>query len=208
MTTTMTERDKKLLAGLGVVCVAVALMAFAIMPIFMSTRSMKQQYDENEIRIAQMQDKELQLPVVNQQNQQNHERLNENQAELYPILKTQDVDKLLTEKVLSHGMAARKLQIAMPEAAASVTSFGQADAAGSNPDGADGIWIAQVSLETSGSDGQMDSLIDDLSTQTPGVQVVSITWSKDRRTVDQASGQTEQVGVLSMQLQVLMSRKD
>ena len=208
MTTTMTARDKKLLAMLGVICVASALIILVILPLLRNNQDITAQCEENEFRITQMQQKEVQLTAVQKLNQEQHEQLEEMQTDIFPMLRIQDVDQLLTQKVLAHGLAARKLQIIMPDGPANVMPFGSQEEEGSNPDGKTGVWIAVVNLETSGADGAMDQLIDDLSVQTPGVRITSVSWGKGSRTVDQTTGAMEQYGVLSMQLQVLMSERE
>lgn len=208
MTTKMTERDKKLLAGLGIFC-ALALYAVMIfLPLYTANAAMKEQIEDNEIRIAEIEEKELNLPTVLHENETRREQLETVQQELYPRLKSQEIDRHLTEKVMSHGLSARKLQITMPEESASVIGYGRSSDDGSNPDKKDGVWIAGVSMEVAGSMQAMDSLIDDLALDTPGVRVINISWSSDRRTTDEQTGMTERYDILSLELEVLMSRKD
>lgn len=208
MTMTMTERDKKLLAGLGVFCVVAVLTVMVILPLYSANKMMKDQIAANEDQIALMQQKEVDLPLLRMENERRREALLDEQKELFPLLKTQDIDRLLTEKVMLHGLSARKLQISMPEEAANVTGYGRTADDGSNPDKKDGVWIASVSLETAGTMAAMDSLIDDLSLETPGVRITGLSWSSARRQVDAQTGLTEQYDILSLQLEVEMSRKE
>lgn len=208
MTMTMTERDKKLLAGLGVFCVVAVLTVMVILPLYSANKMMKDQIAANEDQIALMQQKEAELPLLRMENERRREALLDEQEELFPLLKTQDIDRLLTEKVMLHGLSARKLQISMPEEAANVSGYGRTADDGSNPDKKDGVWIASVSLETAGTMAAMDSLIDDLSLETPGVRITGLNWSSARRQVDAQTGLTEQYDILSLQLEVEMSRKE
>lgn len=208
MTTKMTERDKKLLAGLGIFCVAAILIALVILPLYSANKLMKEQIISNEEQIARMEQKQAELPALRMGNEERKEELLKVQETLYPMLKTQDIDRMLTEKVMLHGMAARKLQITMPEEAANIIGFGRSADDGSNPDKKDGVWIASVSMEASGSMAAMDSLIDDLSLGTPGVRITGLNWSSARRQVDTQTGLTEQYDILSLQLEVEMSRKE
>lgn len=208
MTVKMTERDKKLLAGLGVFCVAAILVVLVILPLYSANQVMKEQIEANEEQIAMVQQKEAELPALQMGNEERREELLEAQTDLFPLLKTQEIDRLLTEKVMAHGLSARKLQIGMPEEAANVIGYGRSADDGSNPDKKDGVWIASVSLETAGTMAAMDSLIDDLSLDTPGVRITGLNWSSARRQVDAQSGLTEQYDVLNLQLEVEMSRKE
>lgn len=208
MTVKMTDRDKKLLAGLGIFCVLALFAVLVFMPLYSANVSMKDQIEDNEMRIEEMREKELGLASVISENETLKEQLDMAQEDLYPRLKSQEIDRLLTEKAMSHGLSARKLQITMPQEAANVIGYGRTSDDGSNPDKKDGVWIAQVSMETTGSMQAMDSLIDDIALDTPGVRIINISWSSDRRTVDDQTGLTEKYDILSLQLEVLMSGKD
>lgn len=208
MTMKMTERDKKLLAGLLVFCVVAILTAMVILPLYSANEVMKEQIASNEKQIALMQQKEAELPVMQAGNEERRKELLDEQKDLFPLLKTQEVDRLLTEKVMLNGLSARKLQITMPQEAANVSGYGRTADDGSNPDKKDGVWIATVSLEAVGTMEAMDRLIDDLSLGTPGVRITGLNWSSARRQVDTQSGLTEQYDILSLQLEVEMSRKE
>lgn len=208
MTSKMTERDKKLLAGLGVFCLLALFWMMVFLPLHMANASMKDQIEDNEFKIAQIEEKELELPAVVTENEAHREELARVQQDLYPRLKSQEIDRLLTEKTMLHGLSARKLQITMPEEAASVTGYGRENDDGSNPDKKDGVWIARVSMETTGTMEAMDSLIDDIALNSPGVRITDINWSSDRRTADEQTGRTERYDILSLGLEVLMSGKD
>lgn len=208
MTMKMTERDKKLLAGLLVFCVVAILTAMVILPLYSANEVMKEQIASNEKQIAVMQQKEAELPMMQAGNEERRKELLDEQKELFPMLKTQEVDRILTEKVALNGLSARKLQITMPQEAANVSGYGRTADDGSNPDKKDGVWIATVSLEAAGTMEAMDRLIDDLSLGTPGVRITGLNWSSARRQVDTQSGLTEQYDILSLQLEVEMSRKE
>lgn len=208
MNTRMTERDKKLLAGLGTFCVIVFFGLLVILPLRMANEDMEMQIEANEQRITEIQQKVAELSAIRAEYEDKRQQLDQVQEDLYPLLKSQEIDRVLTEQVLSHGLTARKLQITMPDAAANVIGYRLSEDKGSNPDNQDGVWIAQVDLEASGSMASMDRLIDDLTMEMPGVRVTSLSWSSDRRQVDAASGRTQQYDKLSLQLEVLMSRKE
>lgn len=208
MTMKMTERDKKLLAGLFVFCVVAILTAMVILPLYSANEVMKEQIASNEKQIALMQQKEAELPMIQAGNEELRKELLDEQKELFPLLKTQEVDRLLTEKVTQNGLSARKLQITIPQEAANVSGYGRTADDGSNPDKKDGVWIANVSLEAAGTMEAMDRLIDDLSLETPGVRITGLNWSSARRQADTQSGLTEQYDILSLQLEVEMSRKE
>lgn len=208
MTVNVTERDKKLLAGLAVFCAAVLFFLYVFLPLYTANAAIRQQIRENEERVSQMQQKEAGLPALRAQNEAQKKALAKAQQELYPMMKSQEIDRLLTGKTLRCGLSARKLQITMPKEAANVIGYERVNDSGSNPDKLDGLWIAQVSLEVTGTMEKMDRLIDELALDTSGVVIRRLAWGRSRRQTDAGTGRTEAYDILSLQLDVLMSRKE
>ncbi len=203
MTTSITERDKKLLAGLSLFCAMLLFVMLVIRPLGSANAAMGEQIEENKERIRQVEQKDMQFPELQAENLKLKSELNQVQIKLYPILKSQEIDRLLTDKVISYGLSARRLQIVMPDEAANVTRYKQGDDDGSNPDFQDGVWIAHVGMDVSGSIASIDRLIDELSAGMQGVCVTGISWSRDRY-----SGEGMDSYDLSLQLQILMSRRE
>lgn len=205
----MTKRDKKLLSGLGVFCVTAFFAIFAIEPLHMANERLDRQIQNNEEQIAEMEDKTAKLPGIREKNRVGQVSLGVAQEGLYPLLKSQDIDRLLMDIVMAHDLSARKLQITMPDGPANVTAYGGAGGDGSNPEYEDGVWIATVVLDVSGSTQPMDALIDELATKTSGVRIAGLSWNQYGR--DPENLQQEPRGqehMLRLQLEILMSRKD
>lgn len=206
MTMTMTDRDKKLLGILGFAGVVAVIVFLVIMPLMTANASMQDQLDMYRDQVAVMKQKEMELPAVRKTNEERNAELAAYQQEMYPIMKSQDIDRLLTDRVVAHGLSARRLQITMPEKAVNATSYGHTQDDGSNPDSKDGIWLAEVSLDVAGALVNMDSLIDEFAGEMPGIRVTNISWGSERRTVDPVTGLSDSVDTMSMRLQVEMSR--
>ena len=204
MTMKMTERDKKLLALLGVIGVAALLVFLVIMPLREANRLMKTQIETNQEQITIMEQKLSELPAARTGNEERRTKLSELQEDMYPILKSQDIDRLLTERVTMYQLSARKLQIKLPETAANVTAFGPVKDDGSNPDGKDAVWLAEVSMSVSGSRPQLDGFVDNLEQNMPGIRILDLSWGTER-TNGAADGV---VNTLSLSLQVIMSTEE
>lgn len=203
MTTSITERDKKLLAGLGLFCAMLLFVMLVIRPLGAANAVMGELVEENKEKIRQVQQKDMQFPQLREENLKLKRDLHQVQIKLYPMLKSQEIDRLLTDKVVSYGLSARRLQIVMPDEAANVTLYQHGDDNGSNPDVQDGVWIAHVGMDVSGSIASIDRLIDELSAGMQGVCVTGISWSRDRY-----DGEGMDSYALSLQLQILMSRRE
>lgn len=200
MTTTLTNRDKKLLAILVFVLVVGLMFIFVVRPLYVSNEKLAEEIAQNETEIQEMEQKEAGLMAARAENQKNKEGFIAAQEDLYPILKSQEIDRILTERVVVCGLSAKRLTITMPKEAASIAEYASTSGELSNPDGLDGIWIAEVDMEVSGSMIGMDTLMDYLVLQMPGIRVIDAKWGSERQG-------TGSLNVLSMRLQVLMSRK-
>lgn len=205
----MTKRDKKLLSGLGVFCVTVFFAIFAIAPLHKANEHLSRQIRNNEEQIAEMEDKAAKLPALREMNRAGQASLGAAQEGLYPLLKSQDIDRLLMDIVMAHGLSARKLQIIMHDEPANVTVYGGEGSEGSNPEYEDGVWIATVVLDVSGKTQPMDALIDELATKTSGVRIAGLSWNQYGRDPENLlQGPPGQEHMLRLQLEILMSGKD
>ena len=112
----MTPRDKTLLAILNVMLVVFLLGSLAVCPLHTTTVRLSRQVRRNEEQIAGMEKKEAELSEKRAELQRNQEKLDDIQETLFPMLRSQDIDELLTEKAARQGVQVLKLQIIMPEA--------------------------------------------------------------------------------------------
>lgn len=207
MNTKMTKRDKKLLITLGAICIFLVYAFFIARPLVAANKSLALRIESNDMYVEQLHENARQLPFAQEENELLREKLAAKTADLYPRLKSQEIDKLLTENVRNSGLLVKKLQILMPEQAANLTAFGDAAGVGSNPDAKDGLWIAQVELQVTGSEGNIDLLLDQLTKNMPGVFVRNIGWSIEEREsgLDMPSVSYD---TATLQLGVLMSGKE
>lgn len=227
MTAKMTERDKKLLAGLSVFCLIVVMVYYVILPLKAANLDMKNQAEAGMAQIEEMDRKSRELPELRARCTEIQGYLAESQNGLYPMLEVQEIDELLTEKVVSAGLKMRSLQVAMPEEPADVMPYlfaeetddgsRKSDISGgnetsgrnekqdrnqisSNPKGADGIWIAEAGMEIAGSAGEIERLVGEWSESDPGMRVTGFEWRKDRH--DPAGP------IMRLRLEILMSRNE
>lgn len=202
----MTPRDKTLLAILNVMLVVFLLGSLAVCPLHTTTVRLSRQVRRNEEQIAGMEKKEAELSEKRAELQRNQEKLDDIQETLFPMLRSQDIDELLTEKAARQGVHVLKLQIIMPEAPADIWAYRQGEEPGSNPDRLEGIYLAEVRLEVTGTEEAMDRLTDDLSENMPGIRVMSLTWGTDRQS--KSGGPVYDRPLLVMGLQICMCRKE
>lgn len=177
----MTPRDRKILAAGNAVLVIWLLFALAVHPLYRAAAGMYGQARKNEIQILDMERKEAALPVLQAEFQENQKLLETLHSELLPMMQSQDIGKLLTDRAAGQGVSVRKLQIAMPEEPADIVPYLQSEEAGSNPEKKKAIYLAEVRMEVSGPEEAMDRLADEFAGQMPGVRLMALTWGKQRQ---------------------------
>lgn len=199
----MTDHDKKLLAGLGVFCVIAAFVHFVFLPLGIANASLKNQIREQEALIAEIQQKEASLFTARLEYEKRQRELARAQEGFYPLLKRQEIDRILTTRAMDCGLFVRSLQMLMPDKASGVPGFlSEKDVR--NPDGEEGVWIAQVTLELAGSETDLDTLMDEIVMDMPGVRLMGFL----RVSGHGQEGFSGEASVWRLQLEVLMCRKD
>lgn len=207
MNTGISQNDKKLLIALGTICILLIYVFFVARPLIITNRQLKAQMAENEEKIEILQTNGLALRTVQEENQSLKEQLNQDTQNLYPILRAQEISKLLTDSVGDFMLTVKRLQITTAEGSADVKAFGREKEEGSNPDFKEGIWIANVELQVTGDSQSLDEFIDVLSLKMPGIMVRNISWSwsdssKMKREPD------ANYDMATLQLDILMVRKE
>lgn len=207
MSRSMTTKDKRLLSFVGVAGIFFLFAFLVLMPLRTANQEMKQQLEENEASVRERELKITQLPAMKNAYEEKQAELSGILEPLYPILRSQDVDRILQKEVMANGLSANKLLITMPKEPSDVVAYSRdAGQKGSNPDKSeDGFYLADVNLEVSGQISDMYRLIDTFANNVPGVRITSLYWSNDRKSGNTVDW-TENHDILELRLQVVMSK--
>lgn len=207
MSTKMTAKDKRLLSFVGAAGIFFLFVFLVLLPLRTANQELKQQIEENEASVRERELKVAQLPSVQKAYEEKQAELAGILEPLYPMLRSQEVDRILQQEVMTNGLSATKLQITMPKEPSDVVAYGQdAKEKGSNPNKSeDGFYLANVTLEVSGQRSDMHRLIDTFAYNVPGIRITSLYWSNDRRSGNTAGGAADS-DILELHLQVVMSK--
>ena len=191
MSLKVTERDKKLLAGLCIVCLLAAMVALVLLPLHKANENLETQIQDNEIRMMEQKLQADKLPALRREQRELEQEKSVRLQELYPVLKSQDIDKLLTERAVAMGLEVKKLQITMPKEPLELTAYveaGQEEDASEEPaetaayvEGTEAIWAADARIALTGPEQVLDQLIDYWSVDTPGIRLTGFSWDEDSR---------------------------
>lgn len=119
----MTERDKKLLIFLAVFVIVVGIGYWGIRPLIMDVIDIKDHIVEADDTWTLNQMKIAEIPVLEADNDVYEEEIKEARQHFYPMMKSDQIDKLMTGMVLSYNLYSYDLSIKMPTAEASSTAY-------------------------------------------------------------------------------------
>lgn len=205
ITTEVTERDKRLLVFLAAFLIVAGFGWFLIRPSCEKISKLK-----TDIAFAQVRQKQADYNIshINE----NRKRLSESAEQLqseakdfYPVMKSQQIDSVLTQKALSAGFAKeelRELSIAAVKKNVQLKGYlckdeKSAGSSSENDEKASGICTAEVTFVLSGSRAKLESFLDTLANGDRSIRITGFSWV----TSDTASN----TSLLTLNLQIVMS---
>lgn len=262
MTTKLTDRDKKLLFWLGIVGIIAAFWYFGIRPLTNLISVTNTYIDSATEEKALDQERFAALPVLKATNETMQSNITATESDYYDMMASDQVDRLLTNLVLSEGLSSRNLVITMPTetvtlqpykysaaaqtatesggtagnttgttsssaattnavtantAAGAAAVSGSAGSASSSADStasgtaSSGVYAVEASMEVSGDMATCQKLIDDLTTDFPGIRVTSFEWGDGPLATTDANGNlisaNPNLRVLTLGLELYMCEK-
>lgn len=186
--TTISDFDKKLLIFMGIFLLVIGLGAGVIYPVMEATQEASTALAEAELEKLEREQKVTLLPVLKEKKTKVEENLAKAQETFYSIMPSKDIDKLLTEKALTHSLVVTDLDISMPVQGdyASLVSYpmllGQytgldsANAAEGNVYG--GVYSADVRMTMTGSRDDLQAMLDELTVMEPKLRVSAFGWQQ------------------------------
>lgn len=114
MKTNMTERDKKLLVGMFLFVIIVAIGYWGILPQYKRYKKLetKIEQEEEEQKLNKM--KIANLALIDMQAEEYEEKIAEKKDEFYQVMKSSEVDKMMTELASNRGLDIYELSFSMP----------------------------------------------------------------------------------------------
>lgn len=218
---TLTQRDKKLLVFLACFVLIVVFGWFLAKPLLDKGMEKGDQISEVQAEKEMLETKLMQYPVMDKKVADSEEQVSQYEEKFYGMLKSQGVDKLITEKALGAGLKIERMEITMPteslllenyipkgeEAAESeVTTEEAEDTDADNADAevdaeeeatAKSIYKATAKLSVSGTRDQYWNLINDIN----GSQKLMLVREM------QMPAKTEDGGSMSLSVDIFMYQK-
>ena len=219
ITTEITDRDKKLLLFLAIFVIVVVFGFFIIRPLAETDAALKEELAVQEELQIRTQQKLMLLPSMQANVEKTEEELAAAAEDFYPVMKSQEIDKLL-----------RQLVIQMPEGEMILDPFYASQAAleemlsqAIGQDGEEqtdtvrkastsfyGIYAAQVMLTVKGERSVLEQMADEISEDYPAIRITGAVWGKENSSLRNEAGEyvSSLNDTLQLQMEIYMYKRD
>ena len=212
ITTEVTERDKKLLLFMAVFVIVVVFGFFIIRPLAETDAALKDELVMQEDMQLRTQQKLMLLSSVEANVEKTEEELDAAAKEFYPVMKSQEIDKLLTESemILEPFYAS---QAALEEALSQAAVQGEEEQTDSTQAAAAsfyGIYAAQAELIVKGDRMVMEQMADEISEDYPAIRITGAAWGREINSLRDERGEyiSSANDTLRLQMEIYMYKRD
>lgn len=208
----VTEKDKRLLSIMAALALAAVFLILGIIPLHKRNQDMKEMAEAIAADVEENKRKLITLAHVKSVEEENQKRLEEIQEGLYPMMESQEIDRILTEMALAYGLSVRKMEIQMPEGPSSLPAFQEekpASVAVGQETGTDSVFQASVLLEVTGSGEGKAGFLDEIARE--DISIRTLTMRRLSMIVRGGAKEEEEereLEVLELRLEVSMCRKE
>ena len=203
MTLKVTERDKKILIVLGIVLVILGLTVGILMPLAEDTQELSEKITEAEIEKQEKEMKVVSLPGIRTREEQSQKDLAAMQDKYYPVMKSVEIDRMMTNTAVNCGIQVTNMDIKMPDFTAYTMLPNYSDLVygteqeNSENTAFDGMYTASLTMNMTGSRENLQAMLDVTVSQNPRQRVTDFSWQKNQK-----EGSSEYT--LSMSVEIYM----
>lgn len=203
MTLKVTERDKKILIVLGIVLVILGLTIGVLMPLAEDTQELSEKITEAEIEKQEKEMKVVSLPGIRTREEQSQKDLAAMQDKYYPVMKSVEIDRMMTNTAVNCGIQVTNMDIKMPDFTVYTTLPNYSDLVygteqeNSENTAFDGMYTASLTMNMTGSRENLQAMLDVTVSQNPRQRVTDFSWQKNQK-----EGSSEYT--LSMSVEIYM----
>ena len=194
MNMTISESDRKLLGFLAAFLVAALFFFLVFKPLSAKREQIDVELRNAKTQEADMDNKAAMAEDMAKQEEDVSAQMKQVLARFYPVLQSQEAERMATTLMLNHNLSIQSLTVTMPEKSAELdwyqyspnaVAYGQ-PASGEKAQAALSLYAARVICVADGSKEDLWALIDDISAGYPAISITSIEWSSTQRVVENA----------------------
>lgn len=187
MTLKVTERDKKILLVLAVFLIVLGLIAGVLMPLMENTQKLGEEIAEAEVEKQEKEMKVAALPGMRSRMEKAEEELSAMQERYYPVMKSVEIDRMMTNTAVNCGIQVLDMDIKMPDFTSYTTLLNYGDIVygveqeNSENTPFDGMYTASLTMNMTGSRENLQSMLDVTVSQEPRQRVTDFSWQKNQK---------------------------
>ena len=187
MTLKVTERDKKILLVLAVFLIVLGLIAGVLMPLMENTQKLGEEIAEAEVEKQEKEMKVAALPGMRSRMEKAEEELSAMQERYYPVMKSVEIDRMMTNTAVNCGIQVLDIDIKMPDFTSYTTLLNYGDIVygveqeNSENTPFDGMYTASLTMNMTGSRENLQSMLDVTVSQEPRQRVTDFSWQKNQK---------------------------
>ena len=187
MTLKVTERDKKILLVLAVFLIVLGLIAGVLMPLMENTQKLGEEIAEAEVEKQEKEMKVAALPGMRSRMEKADEELSAMQERYYPVMKSVEIDRMMTNTAVNCGIQVLDMDIKMPDFTSYTTLLNYGDIVygveqeNSENTPFDGMYTASLTMNMTGSRENLQSMLDVTVSQEPRQRVTDFSWQKNQK---------------------------
>lgn len=187
MTLKVTERDKKILLVLAVFLIVLGLIAGVLMPLMENTQKLGEEIAEAEVEKQEKEMKVAALPGMRSRMEKAEEELSAMRERYYPVMKSVEIDRMMTNTAVNCGIQVLDMDIKMPDFTSYTTLLNYGDIVygveqeNSENTPFDGMYTASLTMNMTGSRENLQSMLDVTVSQEPRQRVTDFSWQKNQK---------------------------
>lgn len=187
MTLKVTERDKKILLVLAVFLIVLGLIAGVLMPLMENTQKLGEEIAEAEVEKQEKEMKVAALPGMRSRMEKAEEELSAMQERYYLVMKSVEIDRMMTNTAVNCGIQVLDMDIKMPDFTSYTTLLNYGDIVygveqeNSENTPFDGMYTASLTMNMTGSRENLQSMLDVTVSQEPRQRVTDFSWQKNQK---------------------------
>lgn len=206
MKLTITEHDKKLLYFLAIFVIVVGFGGLVIRPLVVANLQMSKKLEQAQEEKSNLEQKVGLSTSSKKVYDSLSKDLEKSVSDFYPMMKSEEIDKMITDLLLDYGVFSRDLDIQMGTEEVQVKPYGKESV--EEDDISTGVYAAEVSLTATGKRNTLQKVIDTLGRDYKAIRITAYNWSSELQTVnsDNTTGalKLEHTSVLTFNLEIYM----
>ena len=200
MNMTISESDRKLLGFLIAFLIAVAFIFLVFKPLSVKTGQLDAQLKVAKTQEADMDNKASLAEDMVQKEEAVSQQMKQVLARFYPMLQSQEAERMVTILMLNHNLSVQSLTVTMPEAHADLDWYQYSENAvplGQMTGPAEeqetlSLYMAKIVCVAEGKKEDLWGLVDDISTGYPAISISNMEWSSTEKVTGNKTVQSEE----------------